>query len=141
MRYILAILALAGVWVSALSLRIHYSTETSPCSINAKWDCDLVNHSPYSEIKGIPVAAMGIAGYFVLAALALMGQRLLVFLSSLIGLGYALYLAHIERDVLMVWCLYCVISLGVIALITLLSLLWMAVWGIRSKYELHSEEE
>jgi uncharacterized membrane protein len=141
MRYIIAILALGGVWVSVLCLRVHYSTETSPCYINVKWDCDLVNHSPYSEIKGIPVAAMGIAGYIMLAVLALLGQRALVFLSSLIGLGYALYLAHIERDVLMVWCLYCVISLGVIALITLFSLGWLAFWGIRSKYELHSEGE
>jgi uncharacterized membrane protein len=140
-RYIIAILALAGVWVSALSLRVHYSNETTACSINAKWDCDLVNRSPYAEIKGVPVAAIGIAGYFALAALALMGQRVMVFLSSLMGLGYALYLAHIERDVLMVWCLYCVISLGVIALITLLSLGWLSFWGIRSKYELHSEVE
>ena len=135
MRYLIAILALAGAAVSTMSLRVHYSTETEPCSINAKWDCDIVNHSPFSEVKGIPVAAIGIAGYLALAGLALLRQRTLVFLGSLIGLGVALYLAHIERDVLMVWCLYCVISLGIIALITALSLGWAAFWGIRSKYE------
>ena len=27
------------------------------------------------------------------------------------GLAFSLYLAHIERDILGVWCLYCVISL------------------------------
>ena len=135
MRYLIAILALAGAAVSTMSLRVHYSTETEPCSINAKWDCDIVNHSPFSEVKGIPVAAIGIAGYLALAGLALLRQRTLGFLGSLIGLGIALYFAHIERDILMVWCLYCVISLGIIALITALSLGWAAFWGIRSKYE------
>jgi uncharacterized membrane protein len=135
MRYLIAILALAGAAVSTMSLRVHYSTETHPCSINAKWDCDIVNHSPFSEVEGIPVAAIGIAGYLALAGLALLRQRMLGFFGSLIGLGFALYLAHIERDVLMVWCLYCVISLGIIALITALSLGWAAFWGIRSRYE------
>src|ERR1035438_2127712 len=135
MRYLIALLDLAGVVVSTLALRIHYSTETAPCSINEKWDCGIVNHSPYSEVKGIPVAAIGIAGYLALAGLALMRQRTLAFLISLIGLGFALYLAHIEKDVLMVWCQYCVISLGIIALITTLSLGWAVFWGMRSKYE------
>ena len=33
--------------------------------------CDVVNASPYSEILGIPVAAIGAAGYLALLALAL----------------------------------------------------------------------
>jgi uncharacterized membrane protein len=136
MRYVITILALAGLVVSALALRVHYSTETEPCSINAKWDCGIVNHSPFSEVKGIPVAAMGIAGYLALGVLALMRWRGIVFFCSMIGLGFALYLAHIEKDILMVWCLYCVISLGIIAVITALSLGWTVFWGMRSKYEL-----
>ncbi len=135
MRYIIAILALAGVWYSVPSLRIHYSTETHPCYINEKWDCDIVSHGPSSEVEGIPVAAIEIAGYLALAVLALTGQRVLVFLFSLIGLGIALYIAHIEKDVLMVWCLYDVILLGIIAAITSLSLGWLVYWGIRSRYE------
>lgn len=34
-------------------------------------DCDLVNASPYSMLLGIPVAAIGAAGYVLLLALAL----------------------------------------------------------------------
>ena len=135
MRYLIAILALAGVAVSTLALRIHYSTDTAPCSINERWDCGIVNHSPFSVVAGIPVAAIGIAGYLALAGLALMRQRTLTFLVALTGLGFALYLAHIERDVLMVWCQYCVLSLGIIALITTISLGWLAFWGMRSRYE------
>jgi uncharacterized membrane protein len=125
MRYLIAILALAGVVVSALALRVHYCVDTQPCSINEKWDCGIVNHSPYAMMAGIPVAAIGIAGYLALAGLALARQRALLFLAALVGLGFALRLTFIEEYVLQVWCLYCVISQVVIALITLLSLGWV----------------
>jgi uncharacterized membrane protein len=126
MRYLIAILALAGVVVSALALRVHYCADTEPCSINEKWDCGIVNHSPFAEVLHIPVAAIGIAGYLALAGLALGRQRALAFLAALAGLGFALRLTFIEEYVLQVWCLYCVISQAMIALIALLSLGWLA---------------
>ena len=125
MRYLIAILALAGVVVSALALHVHYCTDTQPCSINEKWDCGIVNHSPFAEVAHIPVAAIGIAGYLALAGLALARQRALVFLAALVGLGFALRLTFIEEFALQVWCLYCVISQAIIALIMLLSLGWV----------------
>jgi uncharacterized membrane protein len=125
MRTLIALLALAGVVVSTLALRVHYSTETEACSINEKWDCGIVNHSPFAEVAHIPVAAIGIAGYLALAGLALARRRALLLAAVLAGLGFALYLTHIERDVLGVWCLYCVISQGIIVLLTLLSLGWL----------------
>ena len=127
MRYLIALLALAGVVVSTLALRIHYSTETQPCSINEKWDCGIVNHSPFAELAHVPVAAIGIAGYRGLAGLSLARRRPLVVAAAVVGLGFSLYLTHIEKDVLQVWCLYCVTSLGIISVITLLSLLWVVV--------------
>jgi len=131
MRYLIALLALAGVVVATLALRIHYSTDTQPCSINEKWDCGIVNHSPYAELLHVPVAEIGMGGYVILAGLALMRRRWLVLGTALIGLAFSLYLTHIEKDVLQVWCLYCVISLGMISLITLLSAIW-AVTGRRA---------
>ena len=125
MRYLIAVLALAGAVVSGLALQVHYSVATSPCSINEKWDCGVVNHSSFSLFYGIPVALIGMLGYFLLAWLSLAGQRVVLLLTSLAGLGFALYLAHIERDVLGVWCLYCVISLAIIAAIPLCTVLWM----------------
>jgi vitamin-K-epoxide reductase (warfarin-sensitive) len=127
MRYLIALLALAGAVVASLALRIHYSTDTQPCSINEKWDCGIVNHSPYAEVAHVPVAAVGIAGYLVLAGLSLARRKWLVVAAAIVGLGFSLYLTHIEKDVLMVWCLYCVTSLGIISGITLLSLGWAAV--------------
>ncbi len=131
MRPLLIILALAGIVVSALALKVHYDTGTEPCSINDHWDCGIVNHSSFAVIHDVPVvhevpvAAIGIAGYLLLGVLALARRRALVFIAALIGMGFALHLTFIEDKVLEVWCLYCVISQGIIALITLLSAGWL----------------
>jgi vitamin-K-epoxide reductase (warfarin-sensitive) len=125
MKYALILLAALGIVVSALALREHYRTEgDSPCSINERWDCGIVNHSPYAMVQGtgIPVAVLGIAGYLLMAALAWRRAYRFVLAAALAGLAFSLYLAHIEAHILGVWCIYCVISLGTISLITLLSL-------------------
>ena len=124
MRYLIAILALAGVVVSALALQVHYSTATEPCDINAKWDCGIVNHSPFAEIMHVPVAAVGIAGYLMMAGLALARRQRFLAGLALGALGFSLYLTYIEKYVLEVYCIYCVTSLGIITLITVLSLWW-----------------
>jgi uncharacterized membrane protein len=122
MRYVLVLLAVLGIFVSALALREHYRTDSSPCTINERWDCGIVNHSPYAMLAGIPVAILGIAGYLLMGALAWRRAYRLVLAAALIGLAFSLYLAHIEAHVLGVWCIYCVISLGDISLISLLAL-------------------
>src|SRR5215472_10916200 len=122
MRWLIALVALIGLLTSVAALREHYNTGTSPCSINDKWDCGLVNHSPYAVFAGVPVAAIGILGYILLAALALMKFRRMLLLAALLGLGFSLYLTRIEAQILRVWCIYCVISLAAISLITLLAL-------------------
>jgi uncharacterized membrane protein len=70
------------------------------------------------------VAALGIAGYLALGALALTRRRIPLVALAAVALLFALYLSHIEKDVLMVWCLYCVISQGIILLLALLSAGW-----------------
>ena len=122
MRYLIATLAALGVLVSVLALHVHYSDELQPCDFNSHWDCGVVNHSRYAEVHGIPVAVLGIAGYAAIAVLAVARRRWLLLCAAVGGLGFALYLSHIEAHVLHVWCLYCVISQGIIAIIFLLSL-------------------
>ena len=122
MRWVLIVLAVVGVVASSLALREHYRTDASPCSINERWDCGIVNHSPYALLFGVPVADIGIAGYLLLGVLAFKKAYRVMLIAALGGLGFALHLAHIESAVLGVWCIYCAISLGVISLITLLVL-------------------
>jgi uncharacterized membrane protein len=115
---------LAGAVVSALALQVHYSTATEPCDINAKWDCGIVNHSPFAEILHVPVAAIGIAGYLAMVELSLSRRKRLLAGLALGALGFSLYLTYIEKYVLEVYCIYCVTSLGIITLIAVLSLWW-----------------
>ena len=123
MKYALLVLSVLGVIVSSLALREHYREYgDSPCSINEHWDCGVVNHSPYAMLGPIPVAAVGIAGYILMAALAFLRSYRLLLVPTFGGLAFSLYLAHIEKDILGVWCIYCVISLGIISLMSLFSL-------------------
>jgi len=115
-----------GIVTSSLALREHYRTDVSPCSINDKWDCGLVNHSPYALYHGVPVAAIGIFGYALLGVLAALRARWFVLGAAIVGLGFSLYLTRIEAQILGVWCIYCVISLALISLITLSSIGWVA---------------
>ncbi len=126
-RWILTLLAILGIVTSALAMREHYRTDTSPCSINERWDCGIVNHSPYAVIGGIPVAGIGMAGYFLIGVLAWKRAYRLMLLGALAGLAFSLYLSYIEAKVLGVWCIYCVISLGIICLITLLDFFWVVL--------------
>lgn len=126
MRYVLLILAVAGIVVSALALQVHYETGTAPCSINERWDCGVVNHSSFAMIGSVPVAAIGIAGYLLIGILGFLRQRFVLLVVVFVAFCFALRLTFIEEYALMVWCLYCVISQCIIALILVLSLGWFA---------------
>jgi uncharacterized membrane protein len=122
MKWLLIVLALAGVITASLALREHYRVGASPCRIDDKWDCGTVNHSPYAVFLGIPVAVIGIGGYVLIGGLAFKRSWKLLLPAAIGGLGFSLYLTRIEASVLQVWCIYCVISLGIISLITISSL-------------------
>ncbi len=123
----IAVLAAAGMAVSAVSLQRHYAkSATAFCEVGEKFNCDIVNRSEYSSVMGIPVAGIGVAGYGVLLALATAYRsraetplRLLV--AALAGLGFALDLTYIEGYVLGTWCILCLSSLGLIAGIAVLA--------------------
>jgi uncharacterized membrane protein len=123
---VIVILALAGVLTSALALGEHYNTKPSPCSINDKWDCGIVNHSPYAIFHDVPVALIGILGYALLAALA--GRLpIITAIGAVAGLLFTLRLTMIEWKTLGVWCMYCVTSQGIIIAIAMLSLLAVGI--------------
>ena len=124
----IAVLALAGVIVSAISLQRHYAkSATAYCDFSQKFNCDIVNRSEYSTLMGIPVAAIGVAGYGVLFVLATFWKsrvetpnRLLG--AALAGLAFALYLTSIEAYELMTWCILCLTSLALISLTSVLAI-------------------
>ena len=89
MRWLLIALAVVGIAASSLALREHYRTDASPCSINERWDCGIVNHSPYAMLYGVPVAVIGIVGYLLLGVLAFRKAYRVMLAAALAGLGFA----------------------------------------------------
>jgi len=124
---IIAVLSLAGVVDSAIALQRHYAkSATEFCDFNQKFSCDIVNRSEQSTVAGIPVAAIGVAGYAILFVLSTFWKArtdtpLRLLAASLLGLAFALYLTYVEAYVLNTWCILCLTSLALISLISILA--------------------
>jgi uncharacterized membrane protein len=120
---IIAVLALAGIVLSGVSLQRHYArSATGFCDFNQQFSCDIVNRSEYSSIIGIPVAGIGVAGYGFLLALSTYFRTRIDTPNRLLGaacagLTFAVYLTYVEARVLQTWCILCLISLALISLI------------------------
>jgi len=115
------ILSLAGIADSGYALKQHYAPpDISSCDVNETISCTAVNQSSYSEVFGLPVAGIGIAGYVTMGLLA--GAALsrkssasvilkLLAAMALAALAVSLYLTFIELFVLHAVCPLCVLSL------------------------------
>ena len=123
----IAILAVAGIAVSSVSLYHHFSkSKTSFCNLGQSFDCDLVNRSQYSTFHQVPVALLGMFGYLLVLSLATVYREkaetpFILGAAALGGLGFALYLTYLEGFVLHAWCVLCLSSLAIISAITVLS--------------------
>lgn len=124
---IILILALLGVALSAYTLAYKYGVAAADfCTINATFDCGIVNQSSYSVLFGIPVSALGIIGYGFIALAAVLklfsplDKSLTNFLvvASIGALAFSLYLSGIEAFVLHAWCLLCLASQAIIIVLT-----------------------
>ena len=134
MRFVVALLATAGLVVSALALHVHYMDpgQAPPCAVNEKFDCGMVNHSRYAvfppktfdeDVSGrkvhIPVAAIGIAGYALMIVFVALGRWWVVLQLAEIGFGAACFLTYLEAYVLEKWCIYCLWSQGLVTAVLL----------------------
>ena len=136
MKYLVALLALAGIVVSTMALRVHYMDPAlaPPCAVTEKFDCGAVNHSRFAvfpprtfdeDPKGgqhIPVATLGIVGYALIASLALMERWWLVFEAAQVGFLFAGFLSYLEAYVLEKWCIYCLWSQGIVTAILIVTI-------------------
>ncbi|MHB8791759.1 MAG: vitamin K epoxide reductase family protein [Thermoleophilia bacterium] len=129
---IIIILAVLGIADSSYALNQHYAPpQTSSCDVNETVSCTAINQSEYSVFMGVPVAGIGIAGYLLIAGLAIammagFHRRLagwLLLAMAIPALAFSLWLTWVEVFVLEAVCPLCVLSLLVISAITVLSLL------------------
>lgn len=138
MRFVIAALALAGLVVSVLALRVHNmdAGAAPPCAVDEHWDCGAVNHSrfavfpprsfaeaPDSKKLHVPVAVVGIAGYALMFVLALLGRFWAVLQFAEIGFAAACFLTYLEAYVLEKWCIYCVWSQAIVTAIVMATIL------------------
>lgn len=149
MRYLLALLALAGVFVSVLALRVHNQdpTQVPPCAVTERFDCGAVNHSRFAVFPPttfsdtgkagihIPVATLGIAGYALMAAAALFGRLGALLILAEVGFFFAAMLTYLEAYVIQKWCVYCLWSQCIVAtiLVVTTALLTTRWWSGRRR--------
>jgi len=146
MKYLISLLAVAGIVVSTMALHVHYMDPAlaPPCAVTEKFDCGTVNHSRFAVFpprtfdedpkagSHIPVAMLGIIGYAAIGVLALMGRWWLVFEFAQIGFLFAAFLSYIEAYVLQKWCIYCLWSQGIVTTILLVSIVALIMRWRRS---------
>ena len=120
-----AVLAGLGILVSGYLVVKRFTGGSLACT---RWaQCDVVNNSVYSQLFGIPVSVIGLAGYLLLLGLALAALRtngamqrrilLLNFALTLGGVGFSVYLTYLEIYVIEALCAWCVASAILIALL------------------------
>ena len=137
MKYLIALLAVAGMVVSGMALRVHYQDPNAvpPCAVTERFDCGAVNHSrfavfpprgfdedPASKKLHIPIATLGLIAYGLMAVLALAGRLRLVLEVAEIGFFFAAFLSYLEAFVIEKWCIYCLWSQGIITVLLVMTI-------------------
>jgi uncharacterized membrane protein len=94
--------------------------------------CSIVNASGYSEVNGIPVAAVGVVGYLAILALLYLETRpgffqenggMLLFGITLVGFLFTLWLVYVEVALLKAYCPFCITSQLSMTLIFILTVI------------------
>lgn len=110
-------LVVIGLLVSVYMTIYKLTSNDSMCL--GSGDCSTVNASRYSEVNGIPVAAIGILGYAAILAVLLFENRnsffrqngtLMIFGMALTGFIFTVWLVYVEIALLKAICPFCVTS-------------------------------
>jgi uncharacterized membrane protein len=107
-QWLIRILCVLGIGVAGYLAWTHLG-DTDPYCGSAR-GCADVQHSPYSEVMGVPVPVIGLFGYGVLLALSLLRGHVdsevefylpvLSFFAALVGVLYSAYLTYLEALVI-----------------------------------------
>ncbi len=128
-RMLVALVALAGVFV-ALYLTLYKLgyIGTLACAVGS---CETVQTSKWATLLGFPVGAWGVAYYFAVLALALVGlagrfadsRGLSDILLAVTGFGllFSIWLTYLELFVIHAICQWCVVSAILAAILFVLS--------------------
>lgn len=141
-RMWVAMLALVGIFIAAYLTLYHFGyIGTLVCS--SSHGCETVQTSKWSKLFGLPVATWGLGYYLTVLALALVSvqdrfvdsRRMSVALMALTGWGavFSAWLTYLEAGPIGAWCLWCIGSASVAALLFIVSLMdWRATNALSS---------
>ena len=118
LRIAAACLAITGIGVATYITIAEFGGGAPKCLAGGH-GCETVAQSHYSHLAGINVAAIGIFGYALLLAAAILPGdpgRFGGFLFALVGFGVSLYLTYLELFVVDAICQWCVASAVLMAL-------------------------
>jgi len=122
------ILVVVGLLVS-IYMTIYKVTSNDALCLGSG-DCSTVNASRYSEVYGIPVASVGIAGYFAILLVHWYERRdkffekngpMFIFGMALTGFLFTLYLIYVEFAILKAICPFCLASQTAMTIIFIIS--------------------
>lgn len=133
-RWAIAVLALLGLGVSAY-LSYAYLAQVEVSCWEGSAGCDAVKASRYAWIGPIPVPLLGLAGYLAILWLSV-GALLPAFLRpqapllllgvTTVGAMFSAYLTYLEFYVIYAVCSWCLVSALLMALIWILSVVYVA---------------
>jgi uncharacterized membrane protein/protein-disulfide isomerase len=122
-RWIILSLALIGLGFASYSAFVHYkiltdASYTSPCDINATFNCSQVYLSPYGSVVGVPVALAGVLFFGLVGLVSLTSKPVrakgadapggsYLFAIATVGLAVVLYLGYTSWFVLRHLCVLC----------------------------------
>ena len=112
LRVLLGVLAAAGLFISAYLTWAHLSG-ASPVCVGGQSGCETVQTSRYSEIMGVPVAALGLFAYAAMLVCAVLrgdGAAVSGLFVALVGVLFSAYLTYLELAVIDAVCQWCVAS-------------------------------
>ncbi|HVS85271.1 MAG TPA: vitamin K epoxide reductase family protein [Gaiellaceae bacterium] len=117
LRAAILALSLVGAGIAGYLTYAHFADVQLVCATGG---CETVQHSRWSKLGGVPVAAIGLAGYVVLAATAASATDLARALGAAAAVGgftFAAFLIWVQGAEIHAWCQWCLGSDAVLALI------------------------
>jgi uncharacterized membrane protein len=123
LRIATLVLSLIGVGIAGYLTYIHFAG-LEPFCVGGHGACERVQSSPWSELAGVPVAVLGLAGYLaILLSLVLPEDpgRSVAALLSLVGAGFSAWLTYVEIAKIEAICQWCVASAVIMALLAVVS--------------------
>jgi len=119
--FILVLAVFGGVDAAYLTYEWYAHATASWCDIDPFWNCSKVRESSWSAIGGVPTATIGLAGFAILAALAVLALRgrerigplstiLWIIVFAILGASIGVVLTLVEIFVIRAICILCMLG-------------------------------